>query len=329
MLKHLLCFATALVAAQATGNIVFLHSPPSVNFNVSSSEKVEQSLLKEVYAASLGYTVKQKGYWSAMTIIDPFELPEAVVAIPIDGIDSLDVPKGQRFPLLVNEAEETTWQALRGRLEERGTENILVRISLGDGLDALGHSVIGELKPAPIDETKLKALSLKREEDKKYLEEVQLLYAIAKKIRTVIKPDTIPDIYWLVLSGLRPIFDLHGRNSTAAREALHLLNNALDAINEAFVEVYDGKAIIATFTNDQSLTVRRTRAADEKEGEKEPKNLSKDYSENYPVIFNIILWFGVAFFFSLLAICITIAQMDPGRDSIIYRMTSNRMKKDN
>lgn len=28
-------------------------------------------------------------------------------------------------------------------------------------------------------------------------------------------------------------------------------------------------------------------------------------------------------------ILVSIAQMDPGRDSIIYRMTSNRMKKEN
>lgn len=33
--------------------------------------------------------------------------------------------------------------------------------------------------------------------------------------------------------------------------------------------------------------------------------------------------------FSLLAISIVIGDMDPGRDSIIYRMTSTRMKKDN
>jgi len=32
---------------------------------------------------------------------------------------------------------------------------------------------------------------------------------------------------------------------------------------------------------------------------------------------------------SLLAICYAIAAMDPGRDSIIYRMTSTRIKKDN
>lgn len=46
-------------------------------------------------------------------------------------------------------------------------------------------------------------------------------------------------------------------------------------------------------------------------------------------MFNIILWFGVVMVFSLLAISYTIGYMDPGRDSIIYRMTSTRMKKDN
>lgn len=58
-------------------------------------------------------------------------------------------------------------------------------------------------------------------------------------------------------------------------------------------------------------------------------NLALDYNEDYPVIFNIILWFGVVMVFSLLAISYAIGNMDPGRDSIIYRMTSTRMKKDN
>lgn len=58
-------------------------------------------------------------------------------------------------------------------------------------------------------------------------------------------------------------------------------------------------------------------------------NIAEYYSEEYPAIFNIILWFMVAFALALLAICYVIGDMDPGRDSIIYRMTSTRMKKDN
>ncbi|XP_076388588.1 ATPase H(+)-transporting accessory protein 2 isoform X2 [Megachile rotundata] len=402
MLKLFVCFIAIFIAVAANGDFVVLHSPNSVLFH--GNEEVEQSLLKEVLAAALGFTVKLRGVWSGISITDPFSLPEAVVAVVIEGIDSLDIPKGKRFPLNVNEVEETTWQALRGRLEERDNDNTLVRISLGDGLDALGQSALGELKPTPIDESSLRALSLRKEEDKKFLEEVQLLHAIAKKAPSAIKPDSKSDIYWLVISGLRPIFDVYGSNSTASKEALSLLNNALNVIHDAFIQAYDGQVLIVAFTNDaskvhhiRSVTQERQKreisdtdgkeVQDEHQGDntkltneedkdtnidkpehfdtngdtnvsnhndngdinnntnltngenivksnrqsigQEIKNLAKEYSTDYPAIFNIILWFGVVFVFSLLAICIAIAQMDPGRDSIIYRMTSNRMKKDN
>ncbi|XP_076632162.1 ATPase H(+)-transporting accessory protein 2 isoform X3 [Colletes latitarsis] len=362
MLKLFWGFIAVIVAVKASGDFVVLHSPNSVLFN--GNEEVEQSLLKEVLAAALGFTVKLRGTWSGISIADPFSLPEAVVAVAIEGVGSLDIPRGKRFPLNVNEVEETTWQALRERLEERDNDNTLVRISLGDGLDALGQSALGELKPTPIDEASLKALNLRKEDDKKFLEEVQLLHAIAKKAPSAIKPDSKSDIYWLVISGLRPIFDDYGYNSTTSREALSLLNNALNIIRDAFVQAYDGQVLIVAFTNDaskvhhiRSVTIGRqkrdTNETDDKIKNvestsehtqlhndadltnnnniiiKKIHNLAKIYSADYPIIFNILLWFGVVFVFSLLAICIAISQMDPGRDSIIYRMTSNRMKKDN
>lgn len=70
---------------------------------------------------------------------------------------------------------------------------------------------------------------------------MQLLQAIAKKVPTAIKADDKPDVYWLVVSGLRPVLDLHGKNSTAAKEALLLMNNAFNSISEAFMKVYDKK----------------------------------------------------------------------------------------
>ncbi|XP_076651824.1 ATPase H(+)-transporting accessory protein 2 isoform X1 [Halictus rubicundus] len=393
MLKTLFGLVAVLVAVKANGDFVVLHSPSTVLFN--GEGEVEQSFLTEVFTAALGYTAKLRGTWNGMSITDPFRLPEAVVVMAIEGIDSLDIPKGTRFPLNVNEGEETTWQAFRQRLDERDDDNILVRIYLGDGLDALGQSALGELKPTPIDETSLKALNLRKEEDKKFLEEVQLLHAIAKKAPSAIKPDSKPDVYWLVVSGLQPVFDAYGSNSTSSKEALVLLNNALNMVRDAFIEAYDGQVLIVAFTNDaskvhhiRSVTLERQRRESATQNEDEEKknedeeesitdststnepnsdtrdttvnsdsgvtetdqdqsnmgenmnsntqitgqefqNISKKYSQNYPIIFNIILWFGIIFIFSLLAICITIGDMDPGRDSIIYRMTANRIKKDN
>ncbi|XP_033214858.1 ATPase H(+)-transporting accessory protein 2 [Belonocnema kinseyi] len=325
-----------ICAVNAGGDFIVLHSPSSVKF--SGNEEVDQSLLKEIFSAALGFTVKHRGNWSGISIKDPFTLPEAIVGIAVEGVDTLNSPRGKRFSLNVDEIEETTWQALSGRLEERDDDNTLIRIYLGDGVDALGQSALGELKPTSIDQSSLRALSLKNDEDKKFLDEIQLLRAIAKKIPSTITADSKPDVYWLVVSGLHPVIEFHGKESASVMEALSLLNDAFSDLSKSFVNVYNDKVLITSFTNDVSQ-VRHVRSANLNRSyrdntivnsKKVPvKNLGKKYTENYPVIFNIILWFGVVFFFSLLAICVAIASMDPGRDSIIYRMTSNRMKKEN
>lgn len=79
----------------------------------------------------------QRGTWRGVSIVSPFNLPEAVVGIAVEGVDSLGSSRGKKFPLNVDEVEETTWQALGGRLEERDNDNTLVRIYLGDGVDAV------------------------------------------------------------------------------------------------------------------------------------------------------------------------------------------------
>jgi renin receptor len=50
--------------------------------------------------------------------------------------------------------------------------------------------------------------------------------------------------------------------------------------------------------------------------------------ESYAVIFNIILWGMIALALAIYFISYGIWNMDPGRDSIIYRMTSQRMKRE-
>ncbi|XP_063983047.1 ATPase H(+)-transporting accessory protein 2 isoform X2 [Diachasmimorpha longicaudata] len=353
MLKVIFLAAFAVGTVLADGELIILNNPGSVHFE--GSQATNQSFLKEVFTVVLGYTPKLTQPWDGVEIRDPFLLPEALVSIVIEGVESVKSPRGKHFPLNVDEVEEVTWQAVSRRLEERDTNNTLVRIRVGDGLDALGQSALGELKPNSVDPASLKHLSLNNEEDQKFIEELQLLRAIAQKIPSTVTANSKPDVYWFVVSGLRPVMDLHGKDSEATKEALKLLNDAVNDLSNAFTDIYNGQVVVALFTNDANK-LRNTRSVEsprvrreEKAGELETFDaaaqnssdnlntiekpitlrLSKRYSANYPVIFNIFLWFGIVFFFSLLAICIAIAGMDPGRDSIIYRMTSNRMKKDN
>lgn len=72
-----------------------------------------------------------------MSIHNLLNLPEAVVVTAVEGKDSLNSTRGIIFPLNADENEETTWQALTGRLGKKDDNNTLVRIYLGDGLDAV------------------------------------------------------------------------------------------------------------------------------------------------------------------------------------------------
>lgn len=52
------------------------------------------------------------------------------------------------------------------------------------------------------------------------------------------------------------------------------------------------------------------------------------YRDQYPAIFNIIFWTGLILAIAVFAITYNMWFMDPGLDTVIYRMTSQRIKKD-
>lgn len=90
--------------------------------------------------------ILQKDTEHSIAIWDPFSMPTALVAIPIDGIESMAFLQSETcknkitYHMTVDEVEETTWQAIRSRIEERSTDNTdntLVRINLSDGVDAV------------------------------------------------------------------------------------------------------------------------------------------------------------------------------------------------
>jgi renin receptor len=122
----------------------------------------------------------------------------------------------------------------------------------------------------------------------------------------------------------------HSKSSPAVKEAKKLLFKALDNLQTSVEKAYKGSVLVGVVaTNGEFIRSKRQAEPTPTDTDDNPLNLAPIYSPDYPVIFNIILWFSIVLVFSLLAISIAICTMDPGRDSIIYRMTSTRMKKDN
>ncbi|XP_034256114.1 ATPase H(+)-transporting accessory protein 2 [Thrips palmi] len=330
MLFKTLVAALCIAAVAAEGELQVLHSTDSLHFH--GHERLSQDTLKEVLSASLGFTIEKSSEWKGLRILDPFKYSEAVAVLVVDGVKSLDskLPHTHRYPLTTTEHEEDTWQSLRSRIDARFPHkvhnNTVYRVDLQD-------VVLGEKSPLldgvriAQDSQQYEFLDAEIEEDAQLMKEVQVLRALAHKIETLGNAhDGLPDLYWIVLRGLHAVSDRHGADSPTTLEAKQLVSDAANVLSQAFTSVYDGRVVFATVATDSSHT-RRARSL--LQDSTATVDAPDAYSEDFPVIFNIILWFSIVLVFALIAISVAIADMDPGRDSIIYRMTSTRMKKDN
>ncbi|XP_023934907.1 ATPase H(+)-transporting accessory protein 2 [Bicyclus anynana] len=322
-----------VIGSNASGELSILHSPDSLKF--SGSIKTRESLLKEIFSASLGLSVEENGEWNGLVIVDPFKTPEAVVEVYIDGVSSLGESTGlktKEFPLIVDEYEPDTFAALRHRIKQRFTNsaNKLVNIRLSDPDDlSLVSDVFGEVVPPKLTKQTYQYLKVDNEEVYSFLYELEVLKVLTDKIKSgAISGDNVVDYYNFRFRTLHALSDFYGPNSMETKEAKTLLANALIELSDAFVKAYDGSVLVAAVCTDVAHTRRTVRAAPEFRADK-LQEAEDNYTADYAAIFNIILWFSVVFTFALVAIVYAIMDMDPGRDSIIYRMTSTRMKKDN
>ncbi|CAF4821867.1 unnamed protein product [Pieris macdunnoughi] len=325
----------SVIGIHAGGEFSVLHSPKSLRF--SGSSKTLESLLKEVFSASLGLSVEENSDWNGLSVVDPFDTPEAVVEVYVDGVSSLGNAAGLKaktYPLIVDEYEPDTYDSVAHRIKQHFTNggNKLVNIRLSEPDDLIAYSkVFGDIAPPKVGKQLLQHLKYDSyEEDYQFLFELETLKAIINKINSgAISADNIVDCYNFRFTSLHALSDLHGPNSLQTKEAKKLLGEAIQALSSAFVKAYDGKVLVTAVTTDIAHTRRAVREAPDDAPVSEMNPADDNYTADYAAIFNIILWFGVVFAFTLIAIVYAIMDMDPGRDSIIYRMTSTRMKKDN
>lgn len=73
------------------------------------------------------------------------------------------------------------------------------------------------------------------------------------------KRDFLPDLYWFKIRSLHALVDLHGDNSTVAKEAKQLLNDVIIRLNSAFKKAYGDGVLVTVIVSDASHT-RRTRS---------------------------------------------------------------------
>ncbi|CAF2532546.1 unnamed protein product [Rotaria sp. Silwood2] len=115
--------------------------------------------------------------------------------------------------------------------------------------------------------------------------------------------------------------DCHDDNAT--QELQNQLKKAIDKII-----ANDPQTLAMTLTTKQSARIRRARAAEGVSANETNVTIAEMYSDNYPVMFNLFFWTSLALALVVIAIVYVFLTLDPGADTIIYRMTAPRLKVD-
>ncbi|XP_052869719.1 ATPase H(+)-transporting accessory protein 2 [Anopheles cruzii] len=312
----------ALFAAANCDQLSVLHSPKAVEFRGNSH--LDSDSVPDVFAAALGYSVSHPTEWDGMVVKDPFNTPDGAVVVVAEGLDSFSLKDARTYKLDGN----TGSLALSELLQKTADHQVVgFEVDLKDSSDSFA-TPLGTVQP---DDEEFSAQHLKpkvNKADADFLRQVAYVNGLSDLLVT--STDRIPAVH-IVRVSFEALLASHEHNSAALEEARKLFATALEGLQTAAEKAFDGSVIVGLVTASEKPLTRSKRQAQKQEEEEDdnPLNLAKKYNGNYPVIFNIILWFSVVLAFSLIAISIVIGTMDPGRDSIIYRMTSTRMKKDN
>ncbi|CAF1020214.1 unnamed protein product [Adineta ricciae] len=85
------------------------------------------------------------------------------------------------------------------------------------------------------------------------------------------------------------------------------------------------EALVMTLVTKETARVRRARDA---EAVARNVTIATMYSDEYPTMFNLFFWTSLVFALIIISIVYVFLTLDPGSDTIIYRMTTPRVKVD-
>jgi hypothetical protein len=109
-------------------------------------------------------------------------------------------------------------------------------------------------------------------------------------------------------------------NDNSIQQLVYQLKKKIDKII-----AHDPQALVITLATKESARVRRARQI---EASSSNVTIATMYSDEYPVMFNLFFWTSLVLVLIVISIVYVFLTLDPGADTIIYRMTAPRLKAD-
>ncbi|XP_013386266.1 renin receptor-like [Lingula anatina] len=345
-----------VIGCLSSSDFLVLHAPSTVQF-LQDPGKLQLSEVPDVISLTYGFTVNRDLNFQGLAAGSLFKRPKANVLIAVDGFTenspSLETKHGAKVPLdldlpiysterVVNNLQSSFSPERRPFIVDLSADKSIFDLRSLSGeifrdlpvtADKIGQLLTG--KTSLLNRYEVGSLNSSRDADRTLLSELQLIEEIMSKVskNAAQIQDNVPDFYSFAVSGYRAVVDQYGDQSEQARDAAHLISKYLEQLTDRFKALYRGSVVVevVTLPSLRQALARKTRsllATQVGETEEEKYNLASVYDENFPVIFNIWVWFMIFFFLGIYGIVYTMIYMDPGKDSIIYRMTATRIKKE-
>ncbi|CAI5456219.1 unnamed protein product [Caenorhabditis angaria] len=315
----------SLIAVCVGSSLEILSSPSSVKFPSTSGSTLKTTDLSTLNEYILGLSSKPVSGFDVE--VDIFSRPRALALITVDGIDSLNL--GETYNV---DADGIETSGLEQDLALTfGNDRQSVQVTAG-GITGSQLALNAKQQTVETSAFKTKSTQLLRE-----LEAVSQLSAAIKASGA--KLDNNADVFRVIITGLSAITD-----ETERQAAISDIQTVINELNAALNSAYGSQAVVEVVTsagllnNNSSSSEdipshkisKREAAVDANplEAGRRTYNVAVAVSSDYPAIFAIFLGLVVILTLALIYIVVGMLSMDPGKDSIIYRMTTTRMKKD-
>ncbi|XP_018584777.1 renin receptor [Scleropages formosus] len=353
--KNFLMFALMiypfLFLGIAADQLTVLQAPQYVTFREGrwpiSGEKVP-----DLVALTMGFSVQEDLGWPGLQVGPLFERPRATALVVVRGVNSLEFSQSSMsYPL--EHPVPFTLDSVSNTVHTLFVDDTPVVLQLAPSEERLymvgkANAVFEDL-PVTLQQIKgrlsqegsvlnsmpLNSLSRSNEVDLLFLSEVQVLHDIAALLlrHRHLAKDHSPDLYSLEFAGLEEISRQYGMDSQQFQDAAKILAEALQKFAEDLSSIYSSNAVVEVVTvkTFETALTRKSRSilqSRQSENEDNKFNLAYKYDFDYAVIFNIVLWLMIGLVLAVIVIAYNLWNMDPGYDSIIYRMTNQKIRLD-
>ncbi|XP_051979700.1 renin receptor, partial [Xyrauchen texanus] len=345
-------FALLSVLTGVLGDsLTILRSPQYVSFR-DGQWPISGEKIPDLVALTMGFSVREDLDWPGLSAGSLFQRPRANALIVVRGVDSIDLPSNvSSYPLenpvpftldsVANTVHTLFADSTPVVLQLAPSEERLYMMGMAntvfEDLAVTLQQIRGRLSQDGSVLTSLPLVSLSRsnEADLLFLSEVQVLYdisALLQKHKHLAK-DPAPDLYSLELAGLEEIARRYGTDSPQFLDGTRILASALQKFADDVSSVYGNNAVVEVVTvkTFEAPLTRKSRSILESKqisNPDSPYNLAYKYNFEYAVIFNIILWLMIILALAVIVTSYNLWNMDPGYDSIIYRMTNQKIRMD-